>query len=108
MRRAFQRVHHTERISHVHAQNVITSATRGVNKISIDAPSNLRDAAAARGPTARATALRARVVPQVYTSEGLATREIDGKSWKELADAVAKSAKKKFAIEDGDGLNWPK
>lgn len=51
---------------------------------------------------------RARVVPQVYTSEGLATREIDGKSWKELADAVAKSAKKKFAIEDGDGLNWPK
>jgi hypothetical protein len=23
-------------------------------------------------------------------------------------DAVAKSAKKKFAIEDGDGLNWPK
>ena len=54
--RTLERVHHPARVSDVHARDVVASSTRDVDEITVDAPFNVRHAAAARAPTQRATA----------------------------------------------------
>ncbi|OUS47612.1 polyphosphate kinase 2-domain-containing protein [Ostreococcus tauri] len=43
---------------------------------------------------------KARVVPQVYTVESLSVRDIDGKTWEEIAKDADKRVKKTLSVDD--------
>lgn len=48
---------------------------------------------------------KARIVPQVYTTESLSVRDIDGKTWESIAKDAAKRVKKSVSLDsmdDGD------
>jgi polyphosphate kinase 2 len=50
------------------------------------------------------------VVPQVYTSEDLAVRNMDGRKWEDIARDVAKKAKKELSVSMDESMDdsWPK
>ena len=50
------------------------------------------------------------VVPQVYTSEDLAVRNMDGRKWEDIARDVAKKAKKQLSVSMDESMDdsWPK
>ena len=44
----------------------------------------------------------ARVVPQVYTTRGLESRDEDDRSWQDIADVVTKKSKKHLKLSSDD------
>ena len=45
---------------------------------------------------------KARIVPQVYTTESLSVRDIDGKTWESIAKDAAKRVKKSVSMDSED------